>query len=82
MAAVDDDTMPTIMRMIDTLFRDRRSVARLEILQTAEVMELPDEVLALFALLPPGRYTRGRLADQFNSIVVGHGLGRTLGTVE
>lgn len=82
MPAVDDDTLPTMMRMIDMLFRDRPSVPRLEILQTAEVMSLPEYVLALFELLPPGRYSRRRLADQLNSIIVGHGLGRTLGTVE
>lgn len=82
MSAVDDDTMPTLMRMFDMLYRDRKSVARLDILQAAEVMSLPDDVRALFELLPPGAYTRRRLADQLNSIIVGHGLGRTLGTVE
>lgn len=82
MPAVDDDTLPTILRMIDILFRGTKTVSRLEILQTAEVMSLPDDVLALFTLLPPGRYTRARLADQLNSIIVGHGLGRSLGTVE
>jgi hypothetical protein len=79
---VDDDTLPTIMRMLDMLYRDRRAVSRLEVLSTAEVMSLPDDVLALFALLPPGDYTRRRLVDQMNSIIVGHGLGRTLGTLE
>ncbi|HEY3318538.1 MAG TPA: hypothetical protein VGK50_08965 [Coriobacteriia bacterium] len=82
MPAVDDDTLPTLMRMFDMLFRDRRSVSRLAVLQAAEVMSLPDDVLALFGLLPPGTYSRRRLADQLNSIIVGHGLGRTLGTVE
>jgi hypothetical protein len=57
-------------------------VARLEILQAAEVMSLPEDVRVLFDLLPPGMYSRRRLADQLNSIIVGHGLGRTLGTVE
>lgn len=82
MPAVDDDTFPTLMRMVDMLFRDRRVVSRLDILQAAEVMSLPGDVLALFDLLPPGRYTRARLADQLNSIIVGHGLGRSLGTIE
>lgn len=82
MAAVDDDTLPTLMRMIDMLFRDRKPVPRLVVLQTAEVMSLPDEVLALFDLLPPGSYTRQRLTDQLNSIIVGHGLSRRYGTVE
>lgn len=77
-----DDTRATIARMLDALFPDKRTVPRLDILQAAEVMELPDDVLALFALLPPGRYSRARLADQLNSIIVGHGLGASLGTVE
>lgn len=82
MNAVDDDTLPTMMRMIDALFREHKAVARLDILQTAEVYSLPDDILELFDLLPPGLYTRQRLADQLNSIIVGHGLGRALGTVE
>lgn len=82
MPAVDDDTLPTLMRMLDMLFRDRPQVRRLRVLETAEVMSLPDDVLALFDLLPPGTYSRRRLVDQLNSIIVGHGLGRALGTLE
>jgi hypothetical protein len=80
--AADEDTLETMLRMIDALFRARKTVVRLDILQTAEVFELPQDVLDLFDLLPPGIYTRRRLADQLNSIIVGHGLGRSLGTVE
>ncbi len=82
MPAVDDDTLPTLLRMLDALYRDRRSVRRLEVLNTAETMSLPSDVLALFDLLPPGTFTRRRLVDQLNSIIVGHGLGRSLGTLE
>ncbi len=82
MLAADDDTMPALMRILDMLYRHRRSVSRLDVLQAADVMGLPEEVRVLFDLLPPGGYTRRRLADQLNSIIVGHGLGRTLGTVE
>lgn len=80
--AGDEDTLETITRMLDMLYRDVKSVRRLEVLQTAEVMSLPGDVMALFDLLPPGDYTRRRLVDQLNSAIVGHGMGRTLGTLE
>lgn len=78
----DDDTLPTLMRMIDALYRVHTSVRRLDVLSAAETYELPDDVLELFDLLPTRVYTRRALADQLNSIIVGHGRGRTLGTVE
>lgn len=82
MPAQDDDDLSALMRMLDMLFRDTKSVPRLAVLQTAEVMSLNDDILALFSLLPPGAYTRRRLVDQLNSAIVGHGMGRTLGTLE
>ena len=33
-------------------------------------------------LLPAGKYKRGRLCDQLNSIVTAHGWGNVYGTVE
>jgi hypothetical protein len=80
--AIDDDTLPAILRMFDMLYRDRRVVRRVDILSMAEVMSLPPEVLSLFTLLPPGSFTRRSLSDQLNSVIVGHGLSRSLGTVE
>jgi len=71
-----------LQRMLDSLFRDAKLVTRLDVVVRAEAMDLPEEVLGLVELLPPGRYTRQRLCDQLNSAIVGHGWGRTLGTVE
>ena len=72
----------TFQRMIDTLFRDAPVVARLDVVLTAENLDLPEEVIGLVNLLPPARYTRQKLCDQLNSAIVGHGWGRTLGTVD
>lgn len=78
----DEDVLQALHRMMDGLFRDAPSVSRLRLLQQVDLMDLPREVRALFDLLPPGDYSRRRLADQLNSAIVGHGMGRTLGTVE
>jgi len=71
-----------LQRMLDALFRDTRVVSRLDVVIRAEAMDLSEELLRLIALIPPGPYTRQRLCDQLNSAIVGHGWGRTLGTVE
>ncbi|MBE0476456.1 MAG: hypothetical protein IBX62_05095 [Coriobacteriia bacterium] len=78
----DEDTHTVVERMLDHLFQDQRAVSRYRILQQAEAMSLPAEVLALFDLLPPGEFTRRRLVDQLNSAIVGHGMGATLGTFD
>lgn len=69
-------------RMIDSLYRDAGTVSRLDVVIRAEAADLPDEVVGLVNLLPPGRYPRPRLCDQLNSAITAHGWGRTLGTVE
>ena len=69
-------------RMIDSLYRESKTVTRLDVVLRAEAADLPDEVLGIVNLLPPGRYYRQRLCDQLNSAITAHGWGRTLGTVE
>lgn len=69
-------------RMIDTLYRHAGVVSRLDVVLAAEFLDFPDDVLGIVNLLPPGRYTRERLCNQLNSAIVGHGWGRSLGTVE
>ena len=71
-----------VQRVIDDLFKDRESVKRLDAVLLAEVYDLPDNLLRLFELLPPGTYTRQRLCDQLNSSITGHGWGYVYGTVE
>ncbi|MDP2181136.1 MAG: hypothetical protein Q8K99_01010 [Actinomycetota bacterium] len=68
--------------MIDTLFRQATVVSRLDVVIAAEFLDFPADVLGIVNLLPPGRYTRHRLCNQLNSAIMGHGWGRTLGTVE
>lgn len=77
-----ESTLEQMQRMIDSLYRDTVSVSRLDVVVRAEAMDLPDEVRAIVDLLPPGTYRRQKLCDQLNSAIVGHGWGRSLGTVE
>ena len=71
-----------VARMLDTLFAETKTVSRLDVVLRAESLDLPEEVLGIVALLPPGRYKRQRLCDQLNSAIVGHGWGGTLGTFD
>jgi len=57
-------------------------VRRLDVVIAAESSDLPDDLLEVVTLLPPGYYTRGRLCDQLNSSIVGHAWGQVYGTVE
>jgi len=77
-----EDTREQMERMIDALFRERKSVSRLDIVIRAESVDLPDDALGLVNLLPPGRYTRQKLCDQLNSAIVGHGWSRRFGTFD
>jgi hypothetical protein len=74
---------PTEMqRLIDSLFAEAAAVTRLDAIIRAEALDLSDGVLAIVALLPPGRYSRARLCDQLNSAITAHGYGSAMGTVE
>jgi hypothetical protein len=77
-----DDDRELIARFMDSLFRDSSRVERLDVLLRAQTYDLPEILLDIVNNLPPGRYTRHRLADQMNSAIVGHGLSRRYGTVE
>ena len=44
--------------------------------------DLPEELLRIVTLLPPGDYTRQRLCTQLNSAIAGHAWGQVYGTVE
>lgn len=71
-----------MQRLVDSLFDRTATVSRLEAVIRAEALDLPDDVRAIVALLPPGRYTRARLCDQVNSAITAHGYGTTMGTVD
>ena len=70
--------------LVDELFEDMpadHEVRRLDVVVLAESYDLPDDLLEIVKLLPPGDYTRGRLCDQLNSAIVGHAWGLVYGTV-
>lgn len=58
------------------------SVSKLDVLSRAEIDDLCDDLMEVVDLLPSGRYKRGRLCDQLNSIITAHGWGYVYGTVE
>ena len=47
-----------------------------------DAADLPEELLHIVTLLPPGDYTRQRLCTQLNSAIAGHAWGQVYGTVE
>ncbi len=77
-----DEDRELLARFMDSLFRDAPRVRRLDVLLRAQTYDLPEILLDIVNNLPPGMYTRHRLADQLNSAIVGHGLSRRYGTVE
>ncbi len=56
-------------------------VSRLDVIIAAESADLPEDLMRIVSLLPPGDYTRRRLADQINSAINGHAWGQVYGTV-
>lgn len=71
--------------VVNSVYADRGSrdaVRRLEVVVAAEAADLPDDLMEIINLLPPGSYTRQRLCDQLNSAIGGHAWGQVYGTVE
>ena len=58
------------------------TVRRLDVVIQAEAADLPDDLVRIVNLIPPGDYTRQRLCDQLNSAITGHAWGQVYGTVE
>lgn len=83
-----------LQQVIDSLFRDDEApyleqvdeelafkVSRLDVIIAAESADLPEDLMRIVSLLPPGDYTRRRLTDQINSAINGHAWGQVYGTV-
>lgn len=71
--------------VVDSLYADlgpKDAIRRLEVVVAAEAADLPDDLVEIINLLPPGAYTRQRLCDQLNSAIGGHAWGQVYGTVE
>jgi len=75
-----EDDREQIVRWLEALFRERRTVTQLDAVIMAETFDLPATVFEIVRNVPPARYTRSRLCDQLNSAIVGRGLSRELGT--
>lgn len=74
----DDDAPYMYLVDEDAAFK----VSKLRAVVAAESADLPDELVRIVAMLPPGDYTRRRLVDQLNSAITGHAWGQVYGTVE
>ena len=59
-----------------------RGVARLDVIERAEINDLSADLMEIVNLLPAGTYKRQRLCDQLNSIITAHGWAYLYGTVE
>lgn len=74
-----------LQAIVDELFEGRPrdfEIRRLDVVLAAEASDLPDDLLEIVNLLPPGTFTRIRLCDQLNSAIGGHAWGQVYGTVE
>lgn len=71
-----------LQRVVDSLFREKRQITRLDAVLRAEAFDLPEDLRSIVELLPPGNFSRQRLCDQLNSAIVGHGWSRRFGTVD
>jgi hypothetical protein len=70
-----------LQHVVDALFERGAQADRLDLVLLAEANDLDEDLLQIVELLPPGRYTRGRMCDQLNSALTAHGWGQTYGTV-
>lgn len=75
-----------LQRLVDALFApgvsSRATVGKIDVILRAEAYDLCDDLAEVVDLLPSGSFTRVRLCDQLNSILVGHGWAGVYGTVE
>lgn len=82
-AVVDDlfrDDDAPYMELVDE--EDAFKVDKLDVVLAAEAADIPEELQRIVNMLPPGRYTRSKLAVQLNSAIGGHAWGQVYGTVE
>ena len=78
------DEFGELQGLVDDLYEDDPSgvVSRMDVLVRADVNDLSADLMEVVELLPAGRYKRGRLCDQMNSIITAHGWAYLYGTVE
>ena len=75
-----------LQRLVDSVFvpgiSSAATCSKLDVVTRAEIFDLSTDLAEVVEALPSRTYTRQRLCDQLNSIVVGHGWGAVYGTVE
>ena len=75
-----------LQRVVDAVFApgvsSRATCGKLDVVARAEIFDLCEDLREVVEALPSRTYTRQRLCDQLNSILIGHGWTHTYGTVE
>ena len=75
-----------LQRVVDAVFApgisSRATATKLDVVSRAEIFDLCDDLAEVVEALPSRTYTRQRLCDQLNSILIGHGWASVYGTVE
>lgn len=74
----DDDAPYMALVDEDAAFK----VSKLQAVIAAEAADIPEDLLRIVRMLPPGDYTRQKLCDQLNSAITGHAWGQVYGTVQ
>ncbi len=75
-----------LQRVVNAVFApgvsSRATATKLDVVARAEIFDLCEDLREVVEALPSRTYTRQRLCDQLNSILIAHGLGSVYGTVE
>ncbi len=75
-----------LQRLVDAIFvpgiSSAATCSKLDVVSRAEIFDLCADLAEVVEALPSRTYTRQRLCDQLNSIIVAHGWGAVYGTVE
>lgn len=75
-----------LQRLVDAIFvpgiSSAATCSKLDVVARAEIFDLCDDLAEVVEALPSRTYTRQRLCDQLNSIIVAHGWGAVYGTAE
>ena len=76
------DDYGALQRLVNDLYREAEFVSRLDAVVRAESVDLPEDLIEIVSLLPPGLYARQTMCDQLNSAINGQSWGQVYGTVE
>lgn len=77
-----DEDRELLQAFVDSLYSDRKTVTRLDVVLRAQALDLPEDLIEIVGLLPPMPMPRQLMANQLNSALKGHGWNQRFGTVE